>query len=153
MNNKPPMHACTYSSPGNSRPIVLSIPQNPQADARFKLVWNEAGLVDALLGVIGTSKGERAGVAPFTVSLAVDTLLWLARGCARNARLVVASGGGRTLEALLAKDTHFPEGVSLFSALMRELALEMTTGPGAASAACAAGRAPRAPLAAAASRG
>ncbi len=98
-------------------------------------MWHEAGLVDALLGVIGTSKRERAGVAPFTVSLAVDTLLWLVRGCAKNARLVVASGGARTLEALLAKDTHFPEGVSLWNALMRELALEMATKPGAVSGA------------------
>ncbi len=111
-----------------------------QADARFKYVWYEAGLVDALLSVIGQpppsmrktggkkkTEEQRPGVAPFTVSLAVDTLLWLVCGCAKNARLVVASGGAKSIEALLASDTHFPEGVSLWNALMRELSTEMTT--------------------------
>ena len=129
-------------------PICLSVSltrlnahAHTQADARFKLVWYEAGLIDALLGIVGattttsssssnsSSKKEehhRPCIAPFTVSLALDTLLWLVRGCPRNARLVVASGGARALASLFARDTHFPEGIALWSAVARELAAEMT---------------------------
>lgn len=50
-------------------------------DPKFKLVWNQTGLLEHLLGAMAN---DRPNVAPFTVSLAVDTVLWLVRGCTKN---------------------------------------------------------------------
>lgn len=57
--------------------VVSTLLINP----KFKFVWYETNLLEHLLVAVS---GDRPNVAPFTVSLAVDTILWLVRGCTKN---------------------------------------------------------------------
>lgn len=128
-----------------------------RADPRYKQVWCDTGLIETLMIVIrpasrpaaavipprtqdachisGMESSSGAGGAPgkafasFTVSLALDTLLWVVRGCGKAARLVVDNGAAPTILALLAQDTHYAEGVCLWNVLMREMAVAMTSPP------------------------